>query len=78
MESIPVDGISYYLPASIADVQSLITEARQTKTQIRIRGSNHSVPASINPDPTTPNGEKGIFVMLSKMNKVTSKNPPIL
>ncbi|MFL5808133.1 MAG: FAD-binding protein [Flavisolibacter sp.] len=70
MQNTEIDGINYYLPESITDVQQLVKLARQQKTQIRITGARHSVPASIYPDQQTPNKQQGIFVMLSKMNKV--------
>ncbi len=71
MNTIEVDDTTYYLPASITDVQQLINIARRRKAQIRVRGSNHSVPRSIYPDSNTPENEDNIFVMLSKMNSVT-------
>ena len=70
MQNLEIDSINYYLPETIADVQQLVKLARQNKTQIRIRGARHSVPAAIYPDQQTPNNQQGIFVMLAKMNKV--------
>ena len=71
MDTLIVDHISYYLPISISDVQFLITRARRKKIQIRVRGSNHSIPDSIYPDLKDPVDEDSIYVLLSKMNGVT-------
>jgi hypothetical protein len=70
MQTKEIDGTNYYLPETIADVQQLIKIARQNKTQIRIAGARHSVPASIYPDQVNSNKQDGIFVMLSNMNTV--------
>jgi hypothetical protein len=70
MGTITVDGITYYLPGSVADIQQLITQARQNKTEIRVRGAYHSVPVSISTDTTTPGATENINIMLSNLNKV--------
>ena len=70
MQSREVNDITYLLPESVADVQTLVTQARQQKKQIRVRGAYHSVAAAV--DPTTQaEAANGIYVLLSYLNKVS-------
>jgi hypothetical protein len=71
MGTITVDGITYYLPENVADIQQLITQARQNKTEIRVRGANHSVAQSISTDTAAPGATENINMMLSNLDKVT-------
>ncbi|MBS1932771.1 MAG: FAD-binding protein [Bacteroidetes bacterium] len=71
MNTITANGITYNLPASIADVQQLITQARQTNVEIRVRGAYHSVPPAISTDAGNAAGQPCINIMLSNLNAVS-------
>ena len=70
MQSREVNGITYLLPETVADVQTLVTQARQQKKQIRVRGAYHSVAAAVDPT-TSAEAANGIYVLLSYLNKVS-------
>jgi D-arabinono-1,4-lactone oxidase len=71
MDIIFVDGVNYQLPESIADVQSLVKQAREQGTVIRVRGSYHSIPPAVNSTDTASSATPtGISIMLSKMASV--------
>ena len=76
METLAYNGTLYYLPATNADVTSLVQQAMQQNVKIRVRGSGHSFPPGIILQPTDdPNSaNQPINVMLSKMRQVTIGN----
>jgi hypothetical protein len=61
-----------YHPGSVEDVRALILEARMRGVNLRVRGSGHSVPASIRSDrPSSCGpGASGMDVMLDRMRAV--------
>ncbi|RYF87119.1 MAG: FAD-binding protein [Chitinophagaceae bacterium] len=73
MDTIVINNRSYYLPATLTDVQRLIANARESHRKIRVCGSGHSVRASIEPDAGGFFGEENLFIMLSKLNGVKTK-----
>lgn len=69
METILVNGVPFYLPENISDVQSLIKQARNLRVELRVCGAAHSVPFAIHTDDAK--NHQSINLMLSKMNQVT-------
>ncbi|RZK12958.1 MAG: FAD-binding protein [Flavobacterium sp.] len=69
MDTIIIGHQTYYLPASITDVQTLITRAFDYKLNIRVRGSHHSVSKAVFTDDNT-DGRKSLNILLSRMNSV--------
>jgi hypothetical protein len=61
-----------YHPGSVEDVRALILEARTRSVNLRVRGSGHSVPASIRSDRPSAGGPDapGMDVMLDRMRAV--------
>jgi FAD/FMN-containing dehydrogenase len=70
MKQPAIDG--FYHPASAAEVRRLILDARRCSLNVRVRGSGHSVAASVRADracPCSP-ARAGIDVMLDRMRTV--------
>ncbi|MGH2644656.1 MAG: FAD-binding protein, partial [Chitinophagaceae bacterium] len=70
MDTISFDGIQFYLPESVADIQLLIKQARTQNVELRVCGASHSVPKAIHTDLTKNGGNASINLMLSKMYSV--------
>ena len=70
IETLIVNGATYYLPANEAEVISLISRAKSEGKVICMRGSAHSFPliGTLESENAT---DKNLYVMLSKMNAVS-------
>src|SRR5688572_14664220 len=62
----------FYHPASVDEVRELVLEARARGVNLRVRGSGHSVAASIRSDPRPASRPEcgGMTVMLDRMRAV--------
>src|SRR5215510_4465310 len=67
------DARGFYHPSNEEQLIELIRIANRDGLQIRVRGSAHSVPASIYTDGfgAAPAGKRGINVMLDRLAAVT-------
>jgi len=70
MDSIQVNGVTYWLPENSADVMQLVNDAIAANEIICMRGSAHSFPLIGNLEKNAT-GRKYKYVMLSKLRKVT-------
>jgi hypothetical protein len=68
----------YYHPAGVDEVRALVLEARARGANLRIRGSGHSVSASVrsNRNPASGAGCDGMDVMLDQMRAVVIEPEP--
>jgi hypothetical protein len=68
----------YYHPAGVEEVRALVVEARARGANLRIRGSGHSVAASVRSDrgPASRPGRDGMDVMLDRMRAVAIEPEP--
>lgn len=67
------DGVTYFTPKSIAEVQELVRYGIKNKKEVRTRGAGHSVHEAIPPDPTADNSN--IYMLVSYLNQVTIDKP---
>ncbi len=67
IQTIPINGVTYHLPATTDDVRFLVDEAHRTHAVLCLRGSAHSRPL-ISRLEAEPNR---IYLLLSKMRAVT-------
>ncbi len=72
MDSLLVNGVTYWLPGNNADVISLVNGAKTGNQIICVRGAAHSFPliGDLEVQKTSASGKNYQFVMLSKMNGV--------
>jgi len=77
IESIIVNGATYWLPADENDVITLVNRAKAEKKTICMRGAAHSFPIINTLEAQAASG-KNIYIMLSKMNKVTIDKPNMM
>lgn len=70
MDSILVNGVTYWLPAGNDDIISLVNDAKGNNEIICMRGAAHSFPL-IGTLEANATGKKYKYVMLSKMNAVS-------
>ena len=70
IDSISVNGVTYWLPANNEEVISIVEEAHRKKEVICMRGAAHSFPIIGDLENGYRDGRKYRFVMLSKMNAV--------
>ena len=75
MESIQVNGATYWLPANEADVMALVGEAQANKEVICLRGAAHSFPLIGALEKGPVSGRPYKYVMLSRMNAVSIDVP---
>jgi D-arabinono-1,4-lactone oxidase len=77
MESILVNGATYWLPADENDVITLVNRAKAENKTICMRGAAHSFLLINTLEAQAANG-KNIYLLLSKMNKVTIDKPNMM
>ncbi len=75
MDSIQVNGVTYWLPANEADVMTLVQDAFTNQEIICLRGAAHSFPLIKTLEHSALDGRPYKFVMLSKMNAVSIDAP---
>lgn len=71
MDSITFNNVVYQLPESTGDVVSLVKQALSENTEIRVRGSGHSVLQTFSTDVPANGNNNAINLMLAKMDAVT-------
>ena len=77
MDSLLVNGVTYWLPESNQDVIRLANEAAASKQIICLRGAAHSFPIIGTLERGSTTGRSYRYVMLSKMNTVTIKGSTV-
>ncbi len=73
MDSLLVNGVTYWLPENVKDVLRLVDEAHKDKEVICLRGAAHSFPIIGELEQGSATGTPYRYVMLSKMNAVKFK-----
>lgn len=77
MNSILVNGATYWLPENESDVISLVNQAKVQSKKICMRGAAHSFPL-LNTLEAEAAAGNNIYVMLSKMNAVVIDKPNMM
>lgn len=65
--TLPVNGVTFYLPQSVDDVKALLRQAKQAGQSVSVRGSGHSFPLT----PQTETSANTMHIMLSHLNAVS-------
>lgn len=71
MDSIDVNGVTYWLPSDEKDVMALVEEAHANGEIICLRGSAHSFPLIRTLESGPTSGRSYKYIMLAKMNAVS-------
>ena len=70
MQTQVIDSLTYYLPASVAEVLDLVTRALAQNATVALRGSGHSFPLVAELETALSSGRPCWHVMLSKLAAV--------
>ena len=68
IETQPIDGVTYYLPATVDEVCFLVNQAWQTNTVVCLRGAAHSRPLISSLEAEATAGR--LYMILSKLDSV--------
>ncbi|MBO0931804.1 D-arabinono-1,4-lactone oxidase [Fibrella aquatilis] len=76
MKNLPINDVTYWLPESVAELMTLVQQAKDNNQTIAVRGAAHSFPMVKQAEQANmahPN--TSLYIMLSHLNSVTFDRP---